>query len=199
MRYNNYLNDPIFIINATGEREPAQGIAARYDLRGPNGTVWGAKNHFAGLDSKTVRYSAFTQNGEFDAILSPTYDDVPAFTFDDWPGIGHTGLATLWKFPWMTFVPEDRCNFTGKEASCLDLDGCGWCTYSQECYRGTKAGPTFQGKTCEAGWKVKTILQKWAIPIIVVVSVLGLGFVIVVLVLAYRYQKRREPAAYRIP
>jgi hypothetical protein len=62
---------------------------------------------------------------------------------------------------------------------------------------GVKSGPTFLGASCQAGWTVKTKLQSWAVPVIVVISVVGLAFVILVLVLAYRYRRQREPNAYR--
>jgi hypothetical protein len=141
MRYNDYLHDPLMVIPNTTQREPAQWILARYDLRPPNGTNWGARRHFGGLDAKTVSVNAWLANHSWDARLSPTENatrGIPPFNFADWPAIGHRGLPAVWAFGWTEFPPGDLCTAIGreKEDECIDVAGCGFCVSSQTCMGG---------------------------------------------------------------
>lgn len=101
MRYNNYEHDPL------SENDPGNAIASRF--------VKKVERHFflrlfqdlsnsgcfGGIDSKVanVQYVAHTS---CEAICGPTYDEVAAFTWDNWNGTNwpHAGQPTVWKFPW---------------------------------------------------------------------------------------------------
>jgi len=194
MRWNHY--------NEEGEAnfgEPAQGIEARYDLRPENGTKYGKKNHFGGLDSKTSTITRLMKDLSFDAINSPVYENLPAFNFNDWPEISHTGLPAEWRFPWMEFAPAGvKCNTTKKEDECLDMEGCGFCLYSQECFPLLSKDRPAYGYKCEDGWHVKTVVPSYALPLVVSVSVIVVVFVAVVYISAYLYAKKESEgiAAY---
>jgi hypothetical protein len=203
MRFNNYTMDPIFIINqTTKEREPGQGIMARYDLRPPGGTQWGARNHFGGIDTKTLRCSAWRMNHSWDARLSPVFDEdrehpnnIPVFSFLDWPNISHTGItATNWTYPWIEFGPGDMCAIVAgsNQNKCTGMKGCGFCLYDNVCMAGNKDGPDgYFGYHCQAGWKYKTPLPGWAIPAIIAVSAAATLFVIVVFSIHFISQYRK--------
>ena len=195
MRYNNYTKDELQIIPATGEQEPAMGVLARYDLRPENGTAWGAKNHFAGLDAKTFSVMQYRNSSSFDAINSPKYDEgIPAFDFKDWPKISHYGLPEVVKFPWTNFSYADYCPLVGDgdKEKCYEV-GCGFCMYNQKCWSGDKQGPSkLFGYECENGWGVKTVTPSWAIPVIVAVSVTVLVLLVAILA-GHLYYRRTHP------
>jgi hypothetical protein len=59
MQYNDYLHADLMIIPGTvpPQREPAQGMLAKYDLRPENGTICGMPQHFGGMDVKGLLVS----------------------------------------------------------------------------------------------------------------------------------------------
>lgn len=190
MRWNHYLDE-----NEPNYNEPAQGILARYDLRPENGTAFGKKAPFAGLDSKTASAIKASKHLTFDAIGSPNYETLTAFNFNDWPKVSHTGMPAEWKFPWTSFAAgEYTCSTFNTTDECLNMPGCGWCMYSNKCLPAlSKDRPAF-GCECEDGWKVKVYLQSYAIPLITAVSVSIVVFVIAVYVMAYFYAKKQATA-----
>ena len=199
MRYNDYEHDPLQIIPDTGEKEPAQGILARYDLRPDNGTAYGAKNHFAGLDSKTVSVNTLKASRTFDAINSPKYDGgIPAFSFRDWPKISHDGLPETFQYPWTNFTAVDHCVVFGGENDkdkCYEIVGCGFCMYNQKCWSGNKEGPdAYFGYECENGWGVKTVSPEWAVPVVASVSSIVFVFLVIVYVLHFVNAKKNQYA-----
>jgi len=188
MRLNDYTNP-----NEANYGEPAQGIEARYDLRPPNGTIYGKRNHFGGLDSKTSTINRLLKTLSFDAINSPVYENLPAFNFDDWPNISHTGLPSTWKYPWMEFASLSyQCNSTHKESECLELEGCGFCIFSQKCMPLLDKDKPIYGYKCEDGWTVKTVLPGYAKPLIITVSIIIVIFVCIVYYSAYTYNKNHS-------
>ena len=200
MRYNDYKNDPdlqIPYLDGSGTwSEPAQGILSRYDLRPDEGTPYGAKNHFGGLDTKTARVSSFLANQTWDAILSPENKYNPPFNFDDWPEISHDGITNTWKYDWIQFSEIDYCRlFDGNENkdTCLDIPGCGFCIYSQKCAFGEKSGPSesFNFK-CEDGWTVKTENPSYTIPLVASVTAIIVIFVCIVVVLHFVQLKKED-------
>ena len=199
MRYNNYTMDPDQIIPGTNQREPAQGVLARYDLRPENGTDYGARNHFAGIDTKTLSVNTFKTSQTFDAINSPKYDEgIPEFTFADWPEINHYGLAESWHYNWTTFGARDHCvvhGGTGDKERCQNIAGCGFCMYDQRCLSGDKNAPdSFFNYECESGWSIKTVTPKWAVPLVASVSSLVLVVLIVIVGLHVYYVKHEKNA-----
>jgi hypothetical protein len=208
MRYNNYTLDPLFVINATGEREPAQGIMARSDLRPQNGTTWGPKKPSGGMDTKTIKLSDWRKTHKFDAELSPVWGEeihIPPFSFDLWPNISHHGLVINWTFPWVEFAPGDICAFA--KVNCDKIEGCGFCGKSNTCLSGTKDGPnTYFGYECASGWefpakakpsaKAKAALKPWVIAVITVGVVLVL--VIVGVIIGLVIKKKKPPAKYSL-
>lgn len=123
MRYNNYKNDPLIL------NEPAQGILARYDLRPPNGTDFGAQRVFGGLDSKTVKMSDALNLLRFDAINSPEYIFNTPFNFSFWENnVTNYHLPDVWKFNWTSFeTGYNRCSQFNNEDNCINALFCGWC------------------------------------------------------------------------
>ena len=190
MRWNKYT-DP----SEPNYGEPAQGILARYDLRPDNGTAFGSKASFAGLDSKTASLKQAMKHFTFDAIASPQYENLPAFSFSNWPGISNYGLVDTWKFPWTTFgASEKTCATFNNSKDCLDMPGCGYCMHTDKCLPAlSKDRPAF-GCECEDGWKVKIYLQPFAIPMIITCSSLIVVFLIAVYVMAYFYAKKKAAA-----
>lgn len=198
MRYNN-LSDPIQHIPESGEPEPSQGILARYDLRPPEGTVWGARNYFAGLDTKAVSVVAITKEGKWDAINSPKYDEgIPVFNFSDWgPGLHHHGLPDQFKFDWTEFGYRDQCLIYGSDdgkpnaEKCKNIAGCGFCLYTQECYSGDSTGPApGMNHECPSGWSVKTELPAYALPLIISVCIIIVLFLGAVYTLHYLHVEK---------
>jgi hypothetical protein len=199
MRYNDYKHDPLMIIPNTTQAEPAQGILSRYDLRPPNGTNWGARRHFGGLDAKTASVNTWLKNHSWDARLSPTSNKtrgIAPFNFSDWPAISHHGIPAFWDFGWTEFPPGDLCARIGKktEGGCIDVKGCGFCISTQKCLSGTADGPAkYFGTECEVGWTYKNVPGRWVLPTVICVSVAVIVFVIVAVAIhAYRASKRRE-------
>lgn len=171
MRYNNYKRDIV------QNGDPGQGISARYDLREGLGEHF-VKKPFGGLDSKALKLTEAKVRMFFHGIASPVTVENHTFSFDDWPELKHDGLiAGPWNFNWTTFesLRNDHCSLHDNEKKCHDDSGCGWCTYTQKCYPGTKAGPIFE--KCEAGWSTYEPLPSWAVPVIASVSVVVLVFV----------------------
>jgi hypothetical protein len=200
MRYNNWKRDPY------SNGDPGEQICSRYDLR------TGISKHlparlFGGLDAKCLKLSEAIWRMHFHAIGGPVYDEsqgpeysIPHFK---WPEPGapnfeaHDGLPEEYKFDWITFESwqPDNCSSHRKDKKgCLEVSGCGFCTYSQTCLPGEKQGPYFN-ETCEAGWEVKTTLPKWALSLIVTVSVIVVVFVICIFALHF-WRKRRNQLFY---
>jgi hypothetical protein len=186
MQYNDYLHDPLMKIPETGEREPAQGILARYDLRPENGTAWGARRHFGGLDVKTVSVKAWLAGHAWDARLGMPQNltrGIPPFNFSDWPAIHHHGLPDVGVYDWTSFPPGDKCAAVvakGDDAKCAKVSGCGFCVSTQQCLTGSADGPDeYIGQTCEVGWEFPQELGAWVIPVIAAVSALVFLFVVV--------------------
>jgi hypothetical protein len=185
MRYNDYLHDPLMIIPDTNppQREPAQGILSRYDLRPENGTNWGQRRHFGGVDAKTASVNHWLKTHTWDARLSPTSDEkkgVPVFDFANWPKISHTGIPARWDFGWIHFPPGDLCGAISKndEDKCIDVEGCGFCIPDQKCMNGTKDGPSeYFGGKCEVGWSYKKVQAPWVLPVIISVTAATVVFV----------------------
>jgi hypothetical protein len=197
MQYNDYLNDPDQVIPGTNppQREPAQGILSRYDLRPPNGTDWGARRHFGGLDVKSLRVSTWLANHAWDAKLGMAANlsrGIPPFNFSDWPMISHKGIAEIPVYDWTVFSPGDMCAVitnAGDDGACLQVPGCGFCTATQECMSGSKDGPDgYFGKTCEVGWEFNVPLEKWVLGIVIALSVTI--FLFIVSVYAVHFYRR---------
>lgn len=211
MRYNNYKEDSILskVKDTTPGHEgqtfaePAQGILARYDLRGNDQskkTPYGDRNHFGGLDSKTSSVLKFISNQTWDAINSPEYKDNAAWSFDKWneenPELKINWVNDLpseFKYDWMEFSPLDYCQVFGtSKKKCLDIPGCGFCIYSQECMLGDKDAPsTSLNKKCEDGWTVKQEEKPYALPLILSVTLIIVVFVIVIFASAF-YSKWKK-------
>ena len=197
MRYNQWYRDPF------AQGDAAQQIASRYDLRPPT-TPYGDRKAIGDLDSKCLRLTEALTTMTIHAFASPPYENdtaearIPPWEFDqpqfakDCPR--HDGLPKKWNFSWVTFGADDYnvcSNFT-TEKECIEHDKwCGWCMFSGTCMVGDKAGPFFELE-CESGWKRKTVLQSWAVPVIAVVTVLSCLFIIGVLLLHFFVM--RKPA-----
>ncbi|KAH0793861.1 Laminin A family protein [Histomonas meleagridis] len=195
MRYNDYKNDPLLLIN--GIPEPAQGILSRYDLRPENGTTYGARNCFGGLDTKSARLSWFMENQTWDAILSPEYKYNPPFSFLDWPDVTRKGLKDTFKHDWIEFAPNDYCAIYGgnnDKETCKSIPGCGFCFKNKKCMRGEKDGPQeSMGYKCSSGWIYKTEAPSYATPMVASISVIVVLFVGAIYVAAYlKYRKSKQ-------
>ncbi|KAH0796052.1 Laminin A family protein [Histomonas meleagridis] len=194
MRYNDYLHDPLLLID--GIPEPAQGILSRYDLRPENGTSYGAKNCFGGLDTKAARLSWFLENQTWDAILSPEYKYNAPFSFLDWPDVTRKGLKDTYKHDWITFRPKDYCEIYGgnDKESCKSVPGCGFCFKNKKCMRGEKDGPQeSMGYKCSSGWIYETVTPAYATPMVASISVIVVVFVGAIYVSAYlKYRKSKQ-------
>lgn len=207
MRYNDYKNDDIISRvkdPVTGEifQEPSQGILSRYDLRPKDGTPYGARNNFGGLDAKTARLSHFMANQSFDAICSPEYDANEPWDFDKWNSenpdkkISHDGLASEYKFPWTEFHPIDYCQVFGGEGDkdkCIEIPGCGFCIFNQQCMMGDKEGPSDSlNMKCQDGWTKKEADKPYAFPLIISVTVIIVVFVTAIFLSAFLPQCKRS-------
>lgn len=185
MRYNDYKNDPLLIVN--GVAEPGQGIEARNDLRPANGTDFGPRSCEGGVDSKAVKLSDYVTNLSWNAILSPEYEINQAFTFKDWPDYPHRGLVEDFKFDWINFQPLDYCQLYGQnKSSCLNIPGCGYCTESKKCLNGQKDGPNERIKlVCKSGWTFKSSVSHKMKTVVITVSVIVVVLVILIFAFAY--------------
>ena len=186
MRYNNWKRD----LYSNGD--PGQQIMSRYDQRPKYGNPLLPPRLFGGLDSKCLKVREATWALKFHARASPTNDEengIPVFEFPDDERY-YKGLPKRWDFDWITFESnkEDPCRQAPNKTACLDTPECGWCMFCQKCFPGEKTGPYFD--ECESGWQVKTVMPKWAIPVIVIVSITVLLFIIAVLVLHVRSRKQ---------
>ena len=177
MRYNNWKRD----IYSNGD--PGQMILSRYDLR-PGFNPHFPTRYFGGLDSKCLRLSEakIGSRMQFHARASPTFDEangIPMFKFPE--NYAHDGLPDEWNFDWIIFKSDtpDKCYGIKDKKKCIDIEGCGFCSYSQECIPGDKNAPYYNEK-CLAGWYFKQDDQPWAIPVIVSISVIVLIFVTLV-------------------
>jgi len=190
MRYNDWKHDSII------QGEPAQGVLSRYDLRPINGTRFGARNSFGGLDSKTCKLSEVYGNLMFDAINSPNYEQNPPFNFSDWPSIKVIGLPTVWKFPWISFKSNDfdRCTSANDNATkCLEMEFCGYCLISSVCMPGNgKQGPN-RGYNCTDGWQFRISEPAYARPLVIIVSLIIVVFVSAIYITAFCSRKESEP------
>jgi hypothetical protein len=177
MQYNDYLHDPLMVIPGTDQREPGHGILARCDLRPANGTDWGTRRHFGGLDVKAVRVSVWTQSHAWDAragMAANASRGVPPFNFSDWPAVAHNGIRGIPVYEWTRFEPGDKCAIAaeeGDEDACLDVAGCGFCVATQQCVGGSADGPDpYLNRTCEAGWEFRTPVATATLVAVIVVS-----------------------------
>jgi hypothetical protein len=191
MRYNQYKRDPY------SQGDPAQQIAARYDLREPK-TPYGARNNFGDLDSKALRLTEAKTLLRMHAIASPPYDTSPEsfkpvweFGVPPFDKINYYGLPKRWNFTWLEFGAEgySACEELKTEKDCYTNTYCGWCMYSQKCYPGDSHGPWFRYK-CINGWKVEQKIQEWANSVIIPITVICVIFTIVVFVLHFVYKKK---------
>lgn len=88
MRHNSYKTD------SASNKDPGNAIASRYDLRsydecGKNPAPFGA------TDAKVIAHYNFN-NMSFWAIFGPTLgtsNDLPKFSFSDWPDLPHRGVS----------------------------------------------------------------------------------------------------------
>jgi len=184
MRHNNWKRD----VYSNGD--PGQMILSRYDQR-PGFLPHFPRKMFGGLDTKALRLTEAVTKMHFHGFASPEYETNPPFNFKDWPQYKHDGLPEEWKFNWTTFesMSPDVCSFLSNQDKCIKNDYCGWCVYSDKCMPGDKSGPFFDAK-CEAGWEVKTVIPKWASPLIITTCVAVSLFVIVVYVLHFTNKKK---------
>lgn len=198
MRKNDWKKDKLLL------GEPGQGIESRYDLR-EGQTLYGNKSCFGGLDSKSARISEFYSGMVMDAINSPQYETNPPFKFSDWAGKdgnpAHEGLPeTEWTHPWIQFSSTgyNLCSVAdGNQTQCDDLMWCGYCVYDQKCLPGNdKDGPAF-GFECEAGWKVKTKLPAYALPLIITISVISVLFTVTVVTTSILYMRKEGTQNYQ--
>ena len=171
MQYNNWQRDPY------SRGDSSQQIMSRYDLRRP-GCEYGAAKAFGGLDTKAMRLTEVITTMNFHAIASPAHaNGNKIWVFDeDFPS-RYDGLPREWNFSWTQFrsLTFNACN-TSDKSECLDRPMCGWCTYDSTCRGGGKEGP-FGDFVCEAGWETKTVLQSWALPVIISCCVIVVIFV----------------------
>jgi len=92
MRYNNYKNDPL------ENMDPSWAIMSRYDLEK-------SASAFGGYDTKLANFdmlqslSAWTQSG-------PTHDDLPPFSWNQFPNVVHTGMPLTYDFDWYVIKPK---------------------------------------------------------------------------------------------
>eukprot|EP01156_Anaeramoeba_ignava_P006407 Anaeramoba_ignava/a348577_30.p1 GENE.a348577_30~~a348577_30.p1 ORF type:complete len:555 (-),score=170.36 a348577_30:1164-2828(-) len=95
MRYNDYLNDPL------SHGDPSLAIASRADITEnfPTGAV----------DSKVTSFQLFQNQMSSWIINSPTYVDLPPFTFDNpvFSSWIHLDIPDTIKFPWVLFQFND--------------------------------------------------------------------------------------------
>jgi hypothetical protein len=191
MRYNEYKRDPY------SQGDPAQQIAARYDLRPPT-TPYGRRNNFGDLDSKVLRLTEAKTLMRMHAIASPPYDTSegsfkPVWEFGHPPfdKINYYGLPKRWNFTWEAFGAEDYnvCEQLATEKDCYTNSYCGWCMFSQKCLPGESSGPWFEFK-CENGWKTEQKLQSWAYSVIIPITVICVLFTIIVFALHFAYKKK---------
>ena len=95
MRYNDYKND------ALQNGNPSWAIMSRYDLEPMS-------NHpspFGGYDSKLCNLDMlYTMSARVQA--GPTHDDLPPFSWNDWPQYMHDGLPITYDFDWITITPK---------------------------------------------------------------------------------------------
>lgn len=197
MRYNDYIHDPLQIIPGTEQHEPAQGIIARYDLRPENGTNYGARNHFGGIDTKTVSIVDFQKTQKFDSINSMKWDDdlgIPPFSFADWPMLSHDGLPEVFTFNWTTFGSNDQCTmFNGDEDKCINIYGCGYCKTNNTCWSGNQTMPSeYFCYTCAGNWVFKVHHAAWEVPVIASVSSIVLVVVIAIFVLHFVTANKKD-------
>jgi hypothetical protein len=126
----------------------------------------------------------------FQAIGSPEYETHGPVNFTSWnekypnATLNHDGMPTVWNFRWQKYngTKYDRCGFASSKKSCIGIERCGWCSYDSRCSLGYKDGPAL-GVVCEAGWSVKVMVPKWAVPF--VASISAITFVFVGLIVAY--------------
>lgn len=167
MRYNDWQHDELI------KGEPGMGILSRYDLRPENGTAFGARRMFGGLDSKCIRYSVFSNIFEYDAINSPQHETNTPFNFDDWPidtttnkTIHHYGLPSQWKYNWTSFTAAggNKCHPEGvnmTEPECFKRPNCGWCGETQQCIPTTieEGKPTARSLQCPSNFTSNKCIQ----------------------------------------
>ncbi|ETO09375.1 hypothetical protein RFI_28000 [Reticulomyxa filosa] len=92
MRYNDYKNDPL------ENGDPGWAIMSRFDLEdepSPSGGYDTKLSNFAMLQS----LSSWVQAG-------PTHDNVPPFSWDQFPDVVHTGMPLTYNFDWHVIKPQ---------------------------------------------------------------------------------------------
>lgn len=92
MRLNNYLSNPL------SGGEPGNAIAGRSDLS-PNP----AKFQLDGaIDAKVVNMEMAARM-VFDAVNGPTHDNLPPFSWAEYPDVAHHGMPQVFNFTWTSF------------------------------------------------------------------------------------------------
>eukprot|EP01091_Cochliopodium_minus_P014611 TRINITY_DN4993_c0_g1_i2.p1 TRINITY_DN4993_c0_g1~~TRINITY_DN4993_c0_g1_i2.p1 ORF type:complete len:529 (+),score=128.13 TRINITY_DN4993_c0_g1_i2:1-1587(+) len=89
MRYNDFKNDPLSLGDA------GNAISSRYDLNPSNSSDYSA---FGGLDSKVTSFTRYPDGMKVSAQSGPTYNQQPAFNWNNWPNCSHLGQPELFNF-----------------------------------------------------------------------------------------------------
>jgi hypothetical protein len=92
MRYNDYTQDPY------SENNPYDAICSRGDLVKDHPSPGGC------LDSKVTSY-ARARAMQAEAVNGPTHDDLPPFSWTEFPDVSHVGMPTLFNFSFEAMDP----------------------------------------------------------------------------------------------
>ena len=191
MRYNNWKNDEF------GHKDAGQQILARYDLRTPD-CKYGKAAAFGGLDTKAAKATEILSSLKFEAIASPENINNPSWEFGLPPfeNLKYDGLPKIWNFNWINFSANSysRCNNYKNKDDCININACGWCTYSQECMSGYSNGPL--NNKCEGGWNVKTEIQPWAYPVIITTTSIVVLLVLIIYFLHFYNNNNQKKIQY---
>jgi len=187
MRFNNWKNDEY------GHKDAGQQILARYDLRLPD-CKYGKANAFGGLDTKAAKATEILSTLSFEAIASPEHENNPPWAFGEgqFAHLHYDGLPRVWNFSWINFSANsyNRCNSIKTTESCINTIGCGWCIYADKCMSGYSHGPI--NEKCEEGWVVKTELEPWAKPVVIITSTIIVLFVLSIYAIHFISKKKES-------
>jgi len=92
MRYNEYKTDPY------SEGNPGNAICSRFDLEPTNPSPSGC------YDTK-VTTASLSKMLISESISGPTYQGLPPFSWNEFPGVVHDGQPTVFDFPFLTMQP----------------------------------------------------------------------------------------------